>query len=339
MKSSPVYQAAPVGLCYLDRELRYVEINEWFARINGVAVEEHLGLTVYDVIPDAAETLASQLEVVAESREPMLAGRVATRTRAHPNEKRTYEHNFFPDIRRGAVVGFNIVVWDVTDRVDGRGQETGSTVHNALEAPAAPPPDTKAAGARPNTPTIELPFDAVLTAREREVVVALARTGGARRRGRSAVRLRTHGPQSPAVRVQEVGCSVADGAVERNASRVGAPVALRAWLKRVIVFDGLPVRRAASCNPVARGPVPWVFHRSSTLGQCSTKRSPSGVTSPTASGTKSRRIVRPSPGPCPLDRALSMSRRAGIRAQRTSTSPSPSYRSSPLEKTRSPSNR
>ena len=177
MKSSPVYQAAPVGLCYLDRELRYVEINEWFARINGVAVEEHLGLTVYDVIPDAAETLASQLEVVAESREPMLAGRVATRTRAHPNEKRTYEHNFFPDIRRGAVVGFNIVVWDVTDRVDGRGQETGSTVHNALEAPAAPPPDTKAAGARPNTPTIELPFDAVLTAREREVVVALARTG------------------------------------------------------------------------------------------------------------------------------------------------------------------
>ena len=31
----------PIGLCYLDLDLRYVHINEWLAAINGLAVSEH----------------------------------------------------------------------------------------------------------------------------------------------------------------------------------------------------------------------------------------------------------------------------------------------------------
>ncbi len=38
-----VYSHAPVGLCYFDSELRYVQINEWLARINGLSVEERPG--------------------------------------------------------------------------------------------------------------------------------------------------------------------------------------------------------------------------------------------------------------------------------------------------------
>ena len=34
-----LYAIAPVGLCYLDTELRYLYINEWLARIHGVPVE------------------------------------------------------------------------------------------------------------------------------------------------------------------------------------------------------------------------------------------------------------------------------------------------------------
>ena len=32
-----VYREAPVGLCYLDRDLRYVQINDWLAAINGLS--------------------------------------------------------------------------------------------------------------------------------------------------------------------------------------------------------------------------------------------------------------------------------------------------------------
>ncbi|MCH8969329.1 MAG: PAS domain S-box protein, partial [Planctomycetes bacterium] len=36
---------APIGLCFLDRDLRYVFINEWLAKLNGTSVEGHLGRT------------------------------------------------------------------------------------------------------------------------------------------------------------------------------------------------------------------------------------------------------------------------------------------------------
>ena len=37
-----VYSDAPIGLCYLDLDLRYVQINKWLAALNGLTVSEHL---------------------------------------------------------------------------------------------------------------------------------------------------------------------------------------------------------------------------------------------------------------------------------------------------------
>ncbi len=41
-----LYAIAPVGLCYLDTDLRFLYINEWLARINGLSVKAHLGKTI-----------------------------------------------------------------------------------------------------------------------------------------------------------------------------------------------------------------------------------------------------------------------------------------------------
>jgi PAS domain S-box-containing protein len=46
-----IYDSAPVGLCFLDRDLRYVNINRRLAQMNGVAPEAHLGRKVEDVMP------------------------------------------------------------------------------------------------------------------------------------------------------------------------------------------------------------------------------------------------------------------------------------------------
>jgi PAS domain-containing protein len=48
-----VYSTAPVGLCFLDPDLRYVSINETLARITGRPVSEHLGRTLGEFIPEA----------------------------------------------------------------------------------------------------------------------------------------------------------------------------------------------------------------------------------------------------------------------------------------------
>ena len=46
-----LYAAAPVGLCVLDLDLRFVEINEWLAKINGLPVAEHIGRKIQEALP------------------------------------------------------------------------------------------------------------------------------------------------------------------------------------------------------------------------------------------------------------------------------------------------
>ncbi len=47
-----IYDGAPIGLCFLDRNLRYVSINRQLARINDLPVSNHLGRSISEVLPD-----------------------------------------------------------------------------------------------------------------------------------------------------------------------------------------------------------------------------------------------------------------------------------------------
>ncbi len=49
-----MFAEAPIGLCCFDGNLRYVFINNWLAGLNGISVEEHLGRSIREVIPDVA---------------------------------------------------------------------------------------------------------------------------------------------------------------------------------------------------------------------------------------------------------------------------------------------
>ena len=50
-----IYSEVPIGLCYFDSDLRYVHINQWLAAINGHSVEEHIGRTIGEMLPDVAK--------------------------------------------------------------------------------------------------------------------------------------------------------------------------------------------------------------------------------------------------------------------------------------------
>ena len=109
----------PIGLCYFDKELRYVRISEWLAKINGVPVEEHLGRKIGEVVPDVAIGVEQKLREVLETGEPILNGLVKATTPAHPATTRTYMHNYSPDRSAdGAVVGVMCVVQDVTEATE-----------------------------------------------------------------------------------------------------------------------------------------------------------------------------------------------------------------------------
>lgn len=46
-----IYDGVPVGICFLDRNLRYVSLNRQLAQMNGIPASAHLGKTVAEVIP------------------------------------------------------------------------------------------------------------------------------------------------------------------------------------------------------------------------------------------------------------------------------------------------
>src|SRR5579862_9156251 len=62
--------AAPVGLGVVDREFRFVQINPALAAINGGPVEDHLGLTVAESVPDLWPELEPLYRGVLERGEP-----------------------------------------------------------------------------------------------------------------------------------------------------------------------------------------------------------------------------------------------------------------------------
>jgi EAL domain-containing protein (putative c-di-GMP-specific phosphodiesterase class I) len=46
-----IYDGAPVGLCFLDKSLRYISLNQRLADMNGAPVAAHVGRTVSEMIP------------------------------------------------------------------------------------------------------------------------------------------------------------------------------------------------------------------------------------------------------------------------------------------------
>ena len=90
------FTTAPAGLAILDGELRYVQLNETLALMNGRSVVEHLGKPVREVLPAIASTLEPLLERILETGEPALNVEVTGETPAQPGMIRYWRASYFP---------------------------------------------------------------------------------------------------------------------------------------------------------------------------------------------------------------------------------------------------
>ncbi|WP_298868782.1 PAS domain S-box protein [uncultured Gimesia sp.] len=113
-----IYRDAPVGLCYYDTQLRYININEWLAALNGLKVEEHIGHTLSELFPELAAKIEDQLLYVIETGEPILEGSICTETPADPNAQKYFQFSFVAvKSDAGEVVGINCVVIETTEQM------------------------------------------------------------------------------------------------------------------------------------------------------------------------------------------------------------------------------
>lgn len=51
-----IYRNAPVGLCVIDRNMRWVRVNERIAEMNGFPVADHIGRTLNELLPELARS-------------------------------------------------------------------------------------------------------------------------------------------------------------------------------------------------------------------------------------------------------------------------------------------
>ena len=117
MEIEDLYRNAPVGLCVLDRDLRYVRINERLAEINGIPAEAHIGKRVHDLMPELAEAVEPEMRRVLETGQPRLNIEIVSETPAQQGVKRSWLEQWLPlTDADGRVTGLSIVVEEITER-------------------------------------------------------------------------------------------------------------------------------------------------------------------------------------------------------------------------------
>ncbi len=112
-----LYGAAPVGLGFWDRELRYVRVNEALARINELPAAEHVGKTMEEVIPQLAHVLRPIAQKVLDTGQAVTALEIAAGSPGNPDERRDWLASYYPVLTAdGEVLGVGAVVEDITER-------------------------------------------------------------------------------------------------------------------------------------------------------------------------------------------------------------------------------
>lgn len=111
-----IYNGAPVGLCLLDRNMRYVSLNRHLALLNGTLASEHLGKTPAEIIPNVFKqvepfirrALAGEPVIGVEARKP---GQGANGT------TQTLMISYQPVRDEGEeVVGVSVAIIDISER-------------------------------------------------------------------------------------------------------------------------------------------------------------------------------------------------------------------------------
>ncbi|MGA8349019.1 MAG: PAS domain S-box protein, partial [Isosphaeraceae bacterium] len=127
---------ATVGLAFADRELRCIRINQYLADIDGLPIEEHLGQTFHNLVPQIAESIESDLQEVFATGRPVSGREIALERPARPSEDRYLVLGHYPVFSAdGSVLSVGTSVTDITDRK--RSEEALAGLNRALKAEIA----------------------------------------------------------------------------------------------------------------------------------------------------------------------------------------------------------
>jgi two-component system, cell cycle sensor histidine kinase and response regulator CckA len=112
-------QSSPIGIALLDRDLRYLRVNEAIARITGIPLAAHPGRTLREVNPALNDGLEAGLRRVLATGEPFREMSLLREVASAPGQLRHLVLDVYPiRSRTGEMFGLGVAVVDTTDRLE-----------------------------------------------------------------------------------------------------------------------------------------------------------------------------------------------------------------------------
>jgi PAS domain S-box-containing protein len=106
---------APVGFAFVDRDFRIVRINQALAEVNGAPVEDQIGRTVAELVPDVWAQMEHVYRHVLEAGEAV-ANLEVDRELGRTRDCRHWLASYYPVRIQNEVIGVGVVAIDITDR-------------------------------------------------------------------------------------------------------------------------------------------------------------------------------------------------------------------------------
>ncbi|WP_158502037.1 PAS domain-containing protein [Vitiosangium sp. GDMCC 1.1324] len=106
---------APIGMGFLNRDLRYLRVNDALAALHGKNREEEVGQTLRESTPQVASVVEPLMRRVLETGEPIIGLDLRGEVPATPGALRSWRVSYYP-VRtpRGGIVGVGAVVVELT---------------------------------------------------------------------------------------------------------------------------------------------------------------------------------------------------------------------------------
>ena len=108
-----LYKTAPVGMAMVDRNRRYVKINQHFADLNGRPIDQHIGHSLRDAAPELFQHIDQPMTEVFERGDAVTDLEAMIKTAE--GVVRDFMVDIYPYVEDGSVKAVGLILKDVTE--------------------------------------------------------------------------------------------------------------------------------------------------------------------------------------------------------------------------------
>ena len=112
-----VYAAIPIGLCFMDTDMRVVMVNDYLAELNGRSAREHAGRTLVELLGPVGIGFEANYRRVLGNGRPLIEVEDSGDVPGAPGDMRHWISSYYPVYGpERKLIGVNAVIIDVTER-------------------------------------------------------------------------------------------------------------------------------------------------------------------------------------------------------------------------------